>query len=187
MSFFKTFVLFIILLAAVFYVYKMEYIGGQRAEEAKKQAKKIFNFKKDDVFLLRIHGGGEDLKIEKQDGAWRIISPIEAEADDEKVEDLISYVSEAEFEETISVTEDQLDGFGLGASAMTIDFYTSAGPDGKPHRLKIGDYSPTMHKVYIKTSIAESVLTAKSIFKNRILKTMSQLRKKQLLPGDTAK
>jgi len=182
LSFLKTLVLFIILLASVFYVYKTEYIGGQKAEEAKKQAKKIFNFKKDDVFRLRVRGG-EDFEIEKQSGEWRIISPIEAMADDSEMEDFISYVSEAEFEEAISASEDQLGGFGLGVSARTIDFYVSTAPNEKPHRLVIGDYSPTMQKVYIKTSMAESVLTMKNIFKNRVSKTMFQLRRKRLLSG----
>lgn len=186
MSFTKTLILPIILLASVFYVYKTEYIGGQEVEEANIfHTKNIFSFKKEEIVRLRVRGGGEDFEIEKQGGKWRIISPIEAPADGNEVEDLISYVSKAEFEEAISVSENQMGGFGLGAGAMTIDFYVIADPGGKPYRLAIGDVSPTKRKVYIKTSMAESVLTVRSIFKNRVSKTMSQLRKKELLSDST--
>lgn len=185
MSFIKTFMFSIILLAGVFYV--TGYVGGQKAEEAKKQGKKIFNFKKSDIFFLRVRGGGgEDFEMEKQNGAWRMVSPIKAGADGNEVEDLISYVSSAEFEEVIHASEKQFGAFGLGVHALTIDFYLSAETrKGKPYRLAIGEYSPTKRKVYIKTSISESVLVMENVFKNRVMKTISRLRKKRTLSGKT--
>lgn len=71
------------------YLYIYERDGGRRVPEAQR-VERIFNFNINDIQEIMLRWKGGAIFFKKEKGQWRINEPLEAPADNEKINDLLS-------------------------------------------------------------------------------------------------
>ncbi|CAB4242977.1 conserved protein of unknown function [Methylacidimicrobium sp. AP8] len=100
--------------------------GKQSTEERLRTEKQIFRFKSQDVSWLRIAGPDHSVTLEKKDNHWKIIAPIQAEADDAAVDRVLTELEFLESERTIPAKEaggsDARKQWGLASPSLTVEF-----------------------------------------------------------------
>jgi hypothetical protein len=76
------------------------------------------------------------IHLEKRDGAWRIVAPIQTDASEQVVQRIADGIATARVAQTEPGTPDRLKVYGLESPAMDIEFQTR---NGSIHSLKLGD------------------------------------------------
>ena len=74
-------------LGAFVYFYEIE--GGKKREEAAEEAKKLFQFEKEEVNSISLVRGDGPIILKKENGGWKLVAPIEAKVDEAAVEGLV--------------------------------------------------------------------------------------------------
>ncbi|MGA9883944.1 MAG: DUF4340 domain-containing protein [Candidatus Acidiferrales bacterium] len=85
------------------------------------------------------------IDFEKQNGAWRIIQPIDTLADQPTAEGFVDQLAESRPTETESVTPDRRKAFGLDPPAASVQFRSNS---GQKHTLLLGDKDFSGSAVY---------------------------------------
>ena len=96
MSFKTTGILALLLAILGGYIYLFEIQGWEEKEMAEEAARKVAQVKKGGVTELRLDTKVESISAVRDGFAWRIISPIETEANFEVLEGLINSVGTIE-------------------------------------------------------------------------------------------
>ena len=182
LNFLKTAVLFILLVAAGFYAYNSVHVEEQKKAELDKAEKKLLTFIPDDLVKIVVRGGGENFTIEKRDGQWLIVSPIETQADSSQLDELMTGVAKGHILEKVAGMDDRV-RFGLDPAQWEFEFYTSQ--SASPQKLSIGKLSPTSKVVYVTSSRHDGVVAMDSGFRHRVQKPMFFLREKRLFDADS--
>jgi hypothetical protein len=136
----------IVLGAAVYY---FDWKRGQK--EAEKSAadttKTVFSLPAGSeivaLTITRLQAAGEaPIHIEKQNGAWQILQPLQTEADQRLVSGIIEALSNSRIESSQPGTPDRLKAYGLDPPAISVEFKLR---NGTQHTLTIGnkDFSNT--------------------------------------------
>ncbi|MFQ5431223.1 MAG: DUF4340 domain-containing protein [Nitrospinota bacterium] len=182
LNFLKTFILFILLLAAAFYAYNSIYIGEQKKAEREKAEKKLLDFKAGDLVKISVRGGGGDFTMEKRGEEWLITSPIETKTDSSQLDELMRAIAEGHIIEKVGGADDRA-RFGLDPAQWEFEFYTATG--SSPQRLAVGNLSPTGKLIYVTSSRRDGVVAMDSGFGHRVRKPMFYLREKRLFDADS--
>lgn len=180
MNIYKTVALFVILVAASIYVYKVDYAAKIADEESKKAGEKIFDFEAADVVKISIKGK-EEIEIILQDGKWEIVSPLHVPADEEAVHKIIRAAAEHEVVEMIGEVE-SLKEYGLEEPELTVDFYLKDRPE--PATLWMGGQTPNRHTTYARTTKLKGVALARNSLKDFADKNLYGLRRKRVIEGE---
>src|SRR5262245_57790724 len=110
MNWWKSLAMLVILLALGAYVYFVEFT--QDAEEAAK--KKLFVLDKETVTEVTLTYPARAITLKKDAaGKWRITQPVETEADETTVNNLISAIADAEVKRTLDETPPDLSVYGV--------------------------------------------------------------------------
>jgi hypothetical protein len=83
--------------------------------------------------------------LEKQNGTWRILQPLQTEADQHIVSSIVETIASAHIESNQPGTPDRLKVYGLEPPAVAIEFKLQ---NGTQHTLKIGNKDFTNTYVY---------------------------------------
>ena len=127
--------------------------GWEEKEMAEEAARKIAQVKKGGITELRLDTKVESISAVRDGFAWRIISPIETEANFDVLEGLINSVGTLE---KVGVAADStqtrlpdfsLSDFGLTSPAVRLSFKDD---QGKASEIAFGDRSPTGAYFYVK-------------------------------------
>jgi hypothetical protein len=104
--------------------------------------KALFHLPSFRVGVLSVKGPGRDLTIERDEGHWRLVRPLRAVAESDKVEGIVAELTSLQVAKGVGgfVAHDVKDGdaakYGLDRPEMTIEL-RPAGP-GKPQILLVG-------------------------------------------------
>lgn len=177
MSYKRTLILIIAfsLVAAFFYIYE---VRGRKARiETERAEKLLLLLKVEDVTKMTLRRPDEIISLEKVDNTWKITKPINAPADEGTVEQILNALAELKYERDIGAQK-ELQQFGLGSANLNVEIESSSGNLG---RLLLGGATPDSSKVYAMRSDKEQVFTIDNSFKNRLNKTLFNIRRKELL------
>lgn len=94
------------------------------------------------------------IRLERRDGAWRIVAPMQADANERVVQGIADGIATARVAQTEPGTPDRLKVYGLESPAMDIEFQTQK---GSKHSLKLGDKDFTGVSVYAVVDGAKDV------------------------------
>jgi len=159
------------------YYYYFEVLGEQRENEAKRQAKRIFQVKVHDINALEIDSKDRQFVRLSKEGDWRIVAPITCEADRATLEGLLNTLATLEAERRLSDLPQDLKPFGLVDPALKITF-----SDGKEtRRLAIGTQNPTGESYYAKTDDSAEVFLLAQGVRGILNKGVDELRRRDLL------
>lgn len=138
---------------------------------------------------LEILAKGQNTKLERKDGKWRVVSPVDAAADRFVVDQITSQLQTAKFKEKLEEkpTAEDLKKYGLDSPRFTASA-TARFPDGTSKTLKIsaGIDNPFDGSVYAQRDSDPAVYTAEGGLRYALEKDTFDLRDKEIFPFDDA-
>ncbi len=173
----RTLILLILLIALGAYVYFVEIKHQKAVEQKKAVAQKIFHFQKDSVQTITIHNQYGDFVLENRAGSWKIVQPVETDADKNNVRSMLSNLETAKKNNEFSVKPNELSEYGLGENALTVRVKDRS---GEQDSVRFGDKTPVGGFVFA-NKVDTLVFTVNEYIRNQFDKKLFDLRDKHLL------
>ncbi len=187
MSFKTTGVLALFLAVLGGYIYLYEIRGWEEKEKITDAARKVARVSKEQVGRLRLDTPDESLLAVKDGFTWRIVSPIETDADYDMLEGLVHSAGTlekagvaADTTQT-SLPDFSLADFGLASPAVSLTFDSG---EGARQEVAFGDRSPTGAYFYVKVSGDDQIYLAESQFYYQFELSLLDLRDKRYVAFD---
>jgi hypothetical protein len=163
------------------FVWFYEIRGADARREAEEREKRLFGaLEQAQIQWIQLaQPGGESARLEKRDGRWMLVSPIQFPADAYAADNLASTLAGLASE---AVLEDPQppDEYGLGNDARVVRFGTA---DGE-HELRLGKDAPLGGVAYAATDVAGDVYTIQRFKAASFQKSLTELRDKRILEFD---
>ncbi len=155
----------------------------EKKAEAKEKSEKLFDFDKAHVKELRLSKDGQLVaRLEKADKGWKLVQPVQAEADDGAVDSLLGSLSTVKQKKDLAGEKD-LKTYGLDhpklEAAVKLD-------DGKEQGLQIGVDNSFDNTLYAKKLGDDTVRVIEAWSKSSFEKTAFDLRNKKVARLDDA-
>ncbi len=181
MSFKKTVIFFIILaLLGGYYYFQVGRSEKQQAEE--EAAKKLFTLTEEDIQEITLKQPEQEILLKKQDDRWKMVKPVEALADTENVERMLTEFVAAERDNTITENTSQDEEFGLDPPELIV---TAKGQDAEAQmQLSLGQQTPVATGYYARVGETPQVITVSNAVKTALEKSVYDLRDKTVLDFD---
>lgn len=146
----------------------------------------LFGVSAFDVRDLAVQGQGRDLEARRFEDAWRLVKPIQAPADDRKVEGLVADVAALRVVQGpqgfIETKAPDLKSYGLEPPSLTLKLTSLTAPDA-PKTVEIGGPVPgETGRVYARRGESREVLIIDGTALERIPNDPHALRSRQVLP-----
>lgn len=130
------------------------------------------------VSRIELEHPGRKVVLQKQDGAWQMLEPVAAPADQRSVENLIGAVGEARVKRTLEEAE-ELAVYGLDVPSATIRLEAGGESLGV---IEVGRNAPVGGSVYVQRDDDGAVMLTDASFATRIDQQAADLRDKTILP-----
>ena len=158
-------------------VYFLEIKPGKPRDEKTDESKPAFAFTREDIASISITRSGQTVTLEDTDGKWTINQPLTAQANQSTVDSLVSSLTSAKIERSLSATPDEIKSFGLEEPAVTLEIKLKS---GETRSLKLGakDFSGLSAYAQIGES-SEVALVPSSVLTNAD-KSLDDLRDKAI-------
>ncbi len=165
-------------LALLAYVIGVEVIWKKRKEKLESEAKKVFRFDKDSVKRITLNTGNQEILLEKvASDTWRILKPINYEADSTTVENLITTIHNMEIKREIPVDNEApaLYGFDNPDGEIKVD------TEPNSFSFRVGKKSPVSYQLYIMRDGEKKVILTGAGLDNHLRKTVTDFRERKVL------
>ncbi len=144
----------------------------------------VFQLKLDQIERIELKGPARDVVIERvKPGLWRIVKPVEADADNSSVDALASALASLQTTETVDTNPQDLGNFGLADPSVTVYITTKSGRTLPG--VMVGKNTPVGANTYVKLTDAPAVMLTDAGFSAEATKSLDDLRSKTLI-GFTA-
>lgn len=169
----KALLMLMVLLALGGYVYFID--SAKREEETTE--KRLFTFDKEAVSSLTLTYPDRAIRLEKDAaGKWRLTQPVQAEADEETVKNLIGALTDTEIRRTLDEIPQDLTVYGLHAPVVKVQVTLK---DGKTLPvMSIGKDTPVGFSVYVHQEGNPKLLLTAQSFRLGMTKEVKDLRDK---------
>jgi hypothetical protein len=142
----STLILFVLALAFGGYLY---FVESKKPVEDADARKKVFSYDTEKISQVDItSSGGETTALQKQNGAWSIVKPVQAPADRNAVNDVISSLGTLEEDRVVEENAADLETYGLAEPRIDVTFAVEG--EKEPKRILFGDKNPTGMGLYAK-------------------------------------
>lgn len=167
------------LLGGVYHYQQSGDVTGEATKEKKKS--KLFDFAPGDVTAFTIkRPDGSSVSLNKSASGWKINYPIKSPAEQGVANQAVSAGANLLIEKELGDISDP-DEFGL-KTPVELTFVLAS---GQTKILKIGAKTPNGSGYYVMTADGKKAYTIDGRFAGDMLKTLSDLRDKKLMPFDT--
>lgn len=168
----KTIVLLIIFLGLLAYIYFFE-IQGEKRKQAKKESEALLlNLHKKQVNKLSFLPEG--IVIERDSTQWKILSPVQTDADGSTIESILDAFSRLKKGRFVSDNPNDLKKFGLTPYQYALVIEQA----GRSDTLSIGDTNLDHTNVFYHKSGSNNVYLVPAALKTDITKSLFDLRDK---------
>jgi hypothetical protein len=155
----------------------------QKKAEAKEKSEKLFDFDKAHAKELRLSKDGQPVvRLAKGEKSWKLVQPVEAEADDTAVDSLLSSLSGLKQKKDLPDEKD-LKSFGLDQPKLEVAVKLD---DGKEQGVQIGTDNSFDNTLYAKKLGDATVRVVDAYQKTALEKTAFDLRDKKVAHLDDA-
>jgi hypothetical protein len=150
-------------------------------KEAEDHAKKLFGeMKAEDVQWIALRtSDGKDARLERKDGAWRVVAPVDFPADATTADGIASALAGLTSEAVIDDARD-FSVYGLDQQERVVRF----GVAGGERELRVGKKTPIGANNYAATGPSGSVYTIASFRASSLEKPLDDLRERRPLRFD---
>lgn len=173
MSLRYTAVLLLVLAGLGAYVYLVEFPREQRAE----QEKAIFALDADAVESVTLTRGDASIEIERRDGEWHLVAPVQARADATAVEALVAAVADCKVDKDLGSQGDDMARFGLAEPTVAVTLGTGG---GESVTVRVGKAAPVGNAAYIQRNAETNILLTGAAFRTSVDKKLDDLRERRL-------
>jgi len=125
----------------------------------------------------RAHHDGRRARVERRDGGWRLVEPLDFPADAVALDAVASTLAELAPERRLEDPQ-PLEVYGIAEDGRSLRF--AAG--GETRRLRIGRATPVGANTYVASDQGDDVYTVPTWRVNALDKSLSDLRDKRVLP-----
>ena len=174
-----TVILAVILIALGAYIYRYESEPVETDTESSYE--KIFDFEAEQIQQIEVRREeNEDVKLERTGGdAWRLLAPIEVDADGVASDALVNAAASLERERVVAEGELNLADFGLDAPQLELELTVKDA--SQPTTLLFGDETPTGSNLYATLAGGNQVFVMAGSSKYALEKSGWDLRDKRVL------
>lgn len=135
----------------------------------------IFQIKAEQIRRIELKGPAHDVAIERaKPGIWKIVKPVEANADNSSADALAAAIAGLQSTETVEANPQDLGIFGLADPAVTVFVTTSGGR--KLPGIMVGKNTPVGAGAYMKMTDAPAVMLVGAGFAGEAMKSLDDLR-----------
>ncbi|MEQ1574608.1 MAG: DUF4340 domain-containing protein [Vicinamibacterales bacterium] len=165
------------------YIYFVEMKKPEASADSKAKA---FNVTAEQIEELEIKVTGGDTSLARRtDSAWKLVQPVEADADGSELTNMASSLATLDVQRVVDENPTDLAQYGLNPPAVEVGFRTK---DQKNQgRLQIGDKTPTGGDVYAKRPDEKRVFLVSSFLEDTFKRSAFDLRDKTILKFDREK
>ncbi len=170
-----------VLLGAFVYFYEIR--GEESRKQADLEASRVFSdIEPEDIPSISLTtSDGVDARVERRDGRWRVVEPVDFPGDEVALDGISSTLAQLVSESVIAEPQPP-QVYGLGDEALAIHFRV-----GETERtLRIGNKTPVGANSYVATSDSEKVFTVSTWRVNSLRKSLDDLRDRRPLHFDRA-
>lgn len=158
------------------YIYFVESTRTPGETEARE---KVFSIEASAIGALEVRAAaGDRTRLEKRDGQWRIVDPVQAEADSVVVTGITSSLATLEVQRVVDEQPGDYAQYGLAPPRIEVAF--GAGDDAET-RLQLGSRTPTGGDMYARTAGQDRVFLVQAYLDSTFDKKTFDLRDKSVL------
>ncbi|MFP5379362.1 MAG: DUF4340 domain-containing protein [Vicinamibacteria bacterium] len=168
----STILLVVVAAALVGYIYFVD--APSTGDEARE---KVFTVDAQAISEITVTSAGETTVLGKVDDAWRLTSPVEADADESEVSSLTSQLSGLEITRIVDENATDLAEYGLADPRVAVGF---AAGDVRG-RLLLGDVTPTTSDMYAMREGETAVFLIPAFLESTFARSAFDLRDKRVL------
>jgi hypothetical protein len=183
----STIALIVVLAGLGAYIYFVTWKMPEGADANAKKLEKVFaGFEADKLDEIKVtSAAGDATTLKKEGGAWQVVQPITAKAEESEVSGITSALGQIEVTRVIDENPTNLNDYGLSNPRIEIDF---KGPGDKEYRkLFVGDKSPTGADLFAKRNDEKKVFLIPGFQETSLNRTTFDLREKAVLKFDREK
>lgn len=159
-------------------VYFLEIKPGKPRDETPEESKPAFAFKREDISSLSLTRAGQTVSVQDKDGKWIITQPLAAQANQSAVDSLVSSLTSAKIERTLSPSAEEMKSFGLEEPAVTLEIKLKS---GETQTLKLGAKDFSGLSVYAQAGDSKDVSLVPAAVLTNSDKSLGDLRDKAVL------
>ncbi len=175
MNFRNTAAIAVLFFALGAYLY---FVESEKVRE-ESQKKTLVSLKADEVTGITLAYPDSEIVLKKTGGGWRIQKPLDAEADESTVTNLIRAVADAELKRTLEEQTGSPETYGLDKPAAII---TVSLADGKSlPAIRVGKNTPVGYSTYVQITGSPAVQLVPAAFSAGMKKDVKDLRNKVLV------
>jgi hypothetical protein len=178
-------ILLVLVILLGLYLYLIELPGQKAKQQEEERTQKIANFEPDEAIGLYLsypkRPAGQEILLEKDsENKWQIVKPITFPADQSGVQGLLSSIGSMKMERVVEEKAQDLKIYGLDQPEIKVSVKLK---DHEEHLL-FGDSAPVGSTMYVMRSGEDIVRLTDQFYKTSLTKTVTDLRKKEVLDLD---
>jgi hypothetical protein len=180
----STIALLAVLIGLVAYIYFVD--SKKPASGAPETKAKAFTVDADQIEEIHMKpASGDASRVQKTNGAWQLVEPEKADADQGQVSNAATSLATLEINRVIDENPSDLSQYGLNPPRAEIAFRVKGQKD--PRQLLIGEKTATGSDLYAKTPDQKRVFLISGYLENTFERTPFDLRDKAALKFDQSK
>ncbi len=155
-----------------------------KEREAARQAESLLlSIEPEKIIKIAVNGRQSSFVLQKKEGRWSVTDPVEAEADIDKVNDIINMAKDLTGERKITDGDGvKLSEYGLDKPATAL-FYEEG--EGEPQKIIVGAKNPAGSERYVMIGSGHPVYLVSDWKTSSIIPTLFEVREKRLFKGET--
>ena len=161
-------------LLVAFYLYETR--KEEKKKSAEEESKALFSIQPDDVSILVLKSGDQEMRFEKRSGTWEILHPVRSAADSFALTRLLSRLIGLKTLRVIAENPKDLSEFGLHQPEVTLAFRAG----DQDNTLFIGHISPIEKGYYVAKGGDGKVYFISGDDKRSLDRPLTELRDKKL-------
>ncbi len=179
----STLILLVVALGLGGYLY---FVESERPVQEENAKKKVFTYETDKITEVQVKSSSGTTALRKGgDGSWTIVQPVQAPADRNSVNDIITNLANLEEEREVDPNAADLKAYGLAEPAVDVTFQVEG--DKEPKRILVGDKTPSSSHVYAKLPATNRVFLVGTSLQTAADRSTFDFRDKAALTFDQTK
>ncbi len=172
--------LLLVALGLGLYLWLVEMPAEQKRLQAETIARKLVDFKEDDVQGFTIISSQGEIAVVREDGRWTIRKPKPMEADATAVGEFLRTLMLAQVSRVVDETGTDLKAYGLDTPRLSVSLRLASGAQ----TVRVGDAAPLSATLYAKRDDSPKVLLTTLAGRDLLAKSIQEFRRKRVLPFD---
>lgn len=173
----STLVLVALLAGLVGYIY---YLNGRDTTSTDAKEKAFATLTEEEIEAIRIKSAdGQTTRVQKKDGAWTIVEPEAAAADQGELSSITSSLATLEIQRVVDEKASDLKQYGLEPARVEVEFSAKGAKESR--RIELGEKTPTGGDLYARLPGQPRVFLVSSFLDSTFNKNTFALRDKSVI------